>query len=340
MKGKQSKGMKTLLLILPLLAVVAISGCIGGGGGITLGNGVKILNWEPDFSSVESGDAVQLRLKAQNTGERDALSMQALLTGINPEEWKLQGGDNAKNFGNLKAPDKVQNVDGEQVQYAFKLTAPPLPRGVSQPYSANLRIYYGYHTLGVKQLTFVNENELRRLQDKGESLPSSDTTVTAGPLNVKINTGKFIKVRDSQSGLYSSYSNTFPITIDIENTGGGVVSAMPNAWGAYDKDLDYKVFVTLMFPNDLDVNCKNILSSSYTPYGFTYSDYSYGVYSYGGKEVTGVAELWKGQDTSITCDLKITGTPLTSQTENIIVRLFYIYYIDSKATITVTGTGF
>ncbi|MCJ7817086.1 MAG: hypothetical protein MUP55_04480, partial [Candidatus Aenigmarchaeota archaeon] len=51
MKGKQSKGMKTLLLILPLLAVVAISGCTGGQTGATFGNGVTILNWEPTFSS-------------------------------------------------------------------------------------------------------------------------------------------------------------------------------------------------------------------------------------------------------------------------------------------------
>jgi hypothetical protein len=334
--------MKAIFLLIPIFATLAISGCTGSGGGVTIGNGVKILAWEPDFSSVDSGDSVQLRLKVQNQGERDAVNVYAVLTGINTADWQLQSGQNGQLLGQyLKAPDKVQNVPGEEVTYAFKLKAPTLPSGVNQPYTANMRVYYGYNTLAVKPVTFVNENELRRLQDKGESLPTSDATVTSGPLNVKINTGKFNKVRDT-GGFGFTYTNTFPITIDIENTGGGVVSKMPNQFGGYNPNNDYQVFVDILFPSNLNVECKNILSGSYVPYAGDYSGWGYapGMASYGGSSRSGWVELWKGQDTSITCNLVITQTPLASQTENIIVRLFYDYYIDSKATITVKGYGY
>ncbi len=305
MKGKKfPKNQKALLLILPLLAVVAISGCTGTGStGPTLGNGVAILNWEPTYSSVESGDRLQLRLKIQNQGEAVAQDVIAVLSGINLEDWGTISSAEEINIDDLLAPDKAQGTQGGTDQETFDLEAPLLPKGTTQQYNPSVRVHYTYKTNAAKQIALVNENELKRLQDKGETVSSTDTITSAGPLKVTLTTGKFIKARESGS----FYSNTFPITIDIQNIGGGVVSY---------KDIpedDYKVYIDMEFPSSrlTLLDCKEIDDGFFT--------------------------LWKGKDASITCKMQITNPPLTTEEENIRIHLDYDYYVDSRTTISVTG---
>jgi len=310
MKGKQSKGMKTLLLILPLLGVVAISGCTQQTGP-TFGNGVTILNWEPTYSSVESGDRLQLRIRVQNQGEVRAENVRAALAGINQEDWGLSlgfGGSQGRLLGNgvLLPPDRIQNTDGQIGQDTFDMIAPKLPKGTTQQYSPQVRVYYSYKTTAIKSITLVNENELRRLQDQGKTLSSTDTKTSAGPLSVTITTGKFIKARESSP---SAFSNIFPITIDITNSGGGVVSTenIPQN--------DYIIRITRpTLPSRLSIvsgSCKEIDQ--------------------------GYVTLWKGQTASITCNIQINQPPLTNEDENLKITFEYDYYIDRTTTITVTG---
>jgi hypothetical protein len=302
MKAKHSPNMKLFLLLVPLLGTVLISGCTTGGGGPTFGNGVVILNWEPTFSSVESNDNLQLRVRVQNQGEVTAKNVNAVLTGINVDEWGF-GAGNAINFYDLSPPDRIQNTAGQIKQETFNLVAPKIPKGTQQQYSPQVRVFYEYKTTAIKSITLVNENELRRLQDQGKTLSSTDTVTSAGPLKVTVNTGKFIKAREA--GSY--YSNTFPITIDIQNIGGGVV-------GRYNMPQDdYKVKVDIVFPSRLtNVDCGTFLGNYIT--------------------------LWKGQDASISCNVRISNPPIASEDENIKITLEYGYYIDSKTTVTVTGT--
>ena len=67
MIGKETpSALKLLVLILPVAAVIIVSGCTGTGTGIATGPGVAILDWAPDHASVESGDEIQLRLQVQS----------------------------------------------------------------------------------------------------------------------------------------------------------------------------------------------------------------------------------------------------------------------------------
>lgn len=300
MKGKHSPNLKFLLLLVPLLGTVLISGCTNTTGP-TFGNGVTILNWEPTFSSVESGDSLQLRIRVQNQGEVTARNVNALLTGINVDEWGF-GTGNAIMLYDLSPPDRVQNTAGQIKDSTFNLVAPRIPKGTQQQYSPQVRVFYEYKTTAIKSITLVNENELRRLQDQGKTLSSTDTKTSAGPLKVTVNTGKFIKARET--GSY--YTNTFPITIDIQNTGGGVV-------GRYNiPQDDYKVNVKIEFPSRLtNVDCGTFLGNYIT--------------------------LWKGQDASISCNVRISSPPIASEDENIKITLDYGYFTDSKTTVTVTG---
>ncbi len=301
MKEARAKELKLFLLLIPIFAVISISGC-SNTTGPTFGNGVSILNWEPTFSSVESGDNLQLRIRIQNQGEVTAKNVRAFLTGINIDEWGFFG-SNPSNFNELLPPDRVQGTEGQEKQDTFSLVAPRLPKGTTQTYSPQVRLYYDYKTTAVKAITLVNENELKRLQDQGQTLTSTDTKVSSGPLKVTVNTGKFIKARET--GFL--YTNKFPITIDIQNVGGGVVSYYNTPQD------DYKVSVKLEFPSRLtNLDCGTFFGNTIM--------------------------LWKGQDASITCSVQISSPPLTTEEANIKVTLDYSYYIDRKTTVTVTGT--
>jgi hypothetical protein len=161
MKAKPSSGAKLLLLI-PILGTVLISGCITGGGGPTFGNGVVILNWEPTFSQVDSGDKLQLRLRVQNQGEAVAANVNPVLAGIDTSEWATSTASSFITNSNLLPPDRVQGTSGEIREKIFDLTAPRLPKGTTQQYSPQVRVFYDYRTTAIKTITLVNENELKR----------------------------------------------------------------------------------------------------------------------------------------------------------------------------------
>ena len=52
----------------------------------------------------------------------------------------------------------------------------------------------------------------------------------------------------------------------------------------------------------------------------------------------GDVTLWKGQDTTLTCQVQISTPPLATEEATIKVTLEYDYYTESKTAITVTGT--
>ena len=308
MTRKHSPNLKLLLLLIPIAAVVATSGCTGSGGA-TFGNGVTILNWEPTFSSVESGDNVQFRARIQNQGEVQATSVSPVIIGISPEEWGLAQQNAAGLFG-LAPPDRVRNTEGEIRQDVFDSVAPRIPKGTTQTFTPQLRVYYQYTTTASKLITVVNEGELKRLQDKGQTLPSKDTVSSAGPLKVTVNAGKFIKAKDAGY----SYSRQFPITIDIQNVGGGVVSTQSMSSSSAN---DYKIdSFNIIYPTSrLNINCPGA-SGSYYGNGIT---------------------LWKGQTATVTCTVNIGQAPIASEEANLQVILQYHYYIDASTTVTVTG---
>ena len=70
-----------LLALLPVLAVIFVSGCVttGGTGAVATGPGVVIQGWEPDFTQVFSEEPVTLQLKVQNQGQARAKNVLVIL---------------------------------------------------------------------------------------------------------------------------------------------------------------------------------------------------------------------------------------------------------------------
>jgi hypothetical protein len=315
------------LLLLPVLAaIVMVSGCTDGNT-IAGGPGVFVLNWEPDFYSVYSGDEVKLRFRVQNQGGEQAQDVIATLHGITPEEWQATSlyGFRMNSFdvpvGNLNPQSPSYNTPGETFEDFFTLRAPQLPEGISQTYNPRIRVAYTYRTTATKPITLVNEDELRRLADSGMSLPTGLTSSSAGPLSVDITTGSAIKISEGR--------RTFPISIRIYNMGGGVVSPREGAiWSGYGTPSsdDYMVRMVIELPPGLGfVTCSEFQGNIGDEF------FGFG----GGAEVM----LWEGRDKTVNCELNVVTPPFASEQRTIKVALLYDYYVDAGTTITVQGTS-
>jgi hypothetical protein len=317
MPGKETASvLKLLVLILPIAAIILISGCTTGGGGGVAGPGIVILNWEPDYSSVESRDDVQLRLKIKNQGGEQADSPRALLTGMTfgGDEWLLIYGTEEESLKPYLLPRNPRyGTEGEEVTFIWELSAPLLPEGITQTYQPGVRIFYDYVTTGVKPITLVNENELRHLVDIGGTLPTQASQHSGGPLAVTVVTGKHIKVVEERR-------KTFPITIHIQNTGGGIPYWVGQGSMLYGipEESEYRVLLAVSLPPGLGfVTC-----SEYAGTGSGQGSY---------------IQLWKGRDADITCELEILTMPPVSQEGTIKFYLTYGYAIDRSTSVTVKG---
>jgi hypothetical protein len=317
MRGKGNPQiLKFLVLILPIAAIVLVSGCTNGRGGMVTGPGVVILNWEPDHTNVESGDDVQLRLKVQNQGGEEADNVRALLTTLTfgGDEWLFKyGAEEELLKPYLLPPNPSYGTSGEEVTFTWELSAPMLPEGITQTYSPGVRVFYDYVTTAVKPITLVNENELRQITDTGGALPTKPSQHSGGPLSVSVITGRHIKVSEEKP-------KTFPITIHIENTGGGIPywSGQGSMLYGIPDESEYMVLLAVQLPPGLGfVTC-----GEYAGTGSLQGEY---------------VQLWKGRTADITCELSILTLPPVSQEGTIKLYLTYGYAIDRATSVTVKG---
>jgi hypothetical protein len=312
------KSYAKLLLLTPLLAVFLVSGCINGGTG-GLGNGVTVLNFEPDFpQGVYSGDTVKLQLRVQNMGESTAKNVDVELTNIDTAEWGTFGIFGfSENIGDLLPYDALSNTPGAIKTHEWRLQAPELAKGTVFTYQPMARISYDYRTVAQKPITLVDEDELRRIIQQGKSLPNKATEYTAGPLAVEIKTGEFVRTSSGVSGG-ESYE-VFPVYIKITNkeweAGGTVVK---EGFGGIFDDFDYPVRIKITPPNG--VTSRNFGTDSCSSFSFNTID------------------LWQGKDADITCDFEVTSPPAYRQEVLFAVELDYRFQTQATTSLQVTGT--
>lgn len=294
------------LFALFLVSAVIVSGCTQNTGA---GPGVVITEFEPDFAAsvVESGDAVQLRFRVQNQGGADATNVVARLFGIDPQDWGL-GVTTDIPLGNLRSAVVTGETEGEESPSEFyQLIAPILPEGIRNTYNPQLRVYYGYQTNAKKSVTIVAEDELRRLEIDGLSIPSQPTEVSVGPLIVNV------RLREIQRARSTFGLRSFPLEIEIINSGGGFVSSINPSTQDGQILLQADLPIGLAFATD-DPTCASLQGGAYV-------------------------FLFANRDTTVVCDVEIISPPLVSEQREIIITLTYEYYIDSQPlNIPVVGT--
>jgi len=289
-----------LALVLPLLAVLLMSGCVGQGG-VTVGDGVNINDFSVDFSSIDSGEKVTLYLKVSNSGTTEAENVKVELAGIDPREWR---GKTSESLGSLLPVDPQSKTPGETQTRLFELNAPSLARGLQVTYEPIAYVSYDYKATAVKAVTLVDIDELRRMVQQGKGPSVKSVSSTGGPIAVEIQAGEFVK-----TGSSSEAYNRFPLYITLTNNkweSGGTVIPKTGASGD-----DYPVDVTIELPSKLSASdCK----------------------------LHDTINLWKGKSAEITCDMKVTRPPDMREDVLVTVNMGYRFQVEASTSITVTGT--
>lgn len=306
MTFSQKESRKFLVFLLG--TVVLASGCIGDprGGQVGTGPGISIQAFEPNVNIIESDDDLQLRFKIQNIGGEEATDVLARLIGINPDEW-LPDAVDISLFDMLPANSQA-GTPGQTKEDIFTVIAPLLPEGQTVNYNPILRIHYGYRTSVTKPITLVTQQEMARLTQEGKSLPAGQTVVSGGPVSVSIITGNIIRATRQTGEL-----KAFPITIRIDNTGGGTLSPNPEVSRFGE---DNMVFLRVELPPGLEFD---------TPECQAFR---------GGAEV----RLFRGKDIDITCEIVVTNPPVAVEQRTIIMTLDYDYFIERSTVLSVKGT--
>ncbi len=317
------------LSVLLVLAAVLVSGCTLPGAGTTgTGKGVAILEFTSDFSSIQSGEPVQLQVKVQNQGEVKAINTRAELTGIDVSQWGGTFGASftINEFGDLLPYDKETNTPGSIRTKAWKLMAPDQPKGINQLYTPIVKVSYDYKTSAQKLVTIVDEAELRRILQSGGTLPGKSATFSSGPLSIEITTGNYEKTTAERFG----FGNLFPVQIRITNTGGGMVVPPGTGTGLYGGSFASSYFGDVMnYPVGVRVTPPSGTSFASLTGGFGgFDDCSTG---------TVTKEMWKGQEAVITCELSVNTPPTYREDRPLLVEVFYRYQVEASTPLQVFG---
>ena len=299
------------VLVLPILAVVLVSGCIGGGNTVDFGDGVVIQAWEPDFSRLYSDETIQFQLRVQNQGEIDATDLSAKVMGIDTgrDGWDLDVAVGNDKRDLLLAPNPDTNTPGEVWTMIWSGTAPELTRGMENVYSPIVRVSYVYSGSATKTITLVDAQELRRIIQQGSSLPSQPTVATAGPISIEVTTGNYVKTQKED--------DPFPINIVLRNNGwsaGGSAIPVDESGLRSPNNYNYPVHMEIEMPSGLRIDSDTCDSDAWY-------------------------DLWKGETAEITCQVEITDMPGEGERQDKVMKFFvdYGYKIDAQTSVTVVG---
>lgn len=318
-----NKKILSSILILSIFSALFISGCTFPGGEETAsGSGVITENLEVDFPKVYAGEKFKLQMKMSNQGSVDAQNVEPVLFNIE----KNAGGKmleisclgTCKSDIILLAPDPERGTTGETKTCTWDCRAPSeIPEGLTVTFNPSVRLYYGYATHTVKSITIASQDELRSIQNQGGSLPSETISTTAGSVQLSVIVNGPIRYQENENKI------TFPINIDIQNTGGGTACDVGNDGCMNTKNWN-KVNIVFDREDDSSATLKscNIADSIQTAQGTQ------------GPAV----DLWKGQSATLTCEVDLNIQELSGLVQkNLKFSIYYDYFMDTSTTIEVLG---
>lgn len=306
---------RPIALLLFTVSLVLISGCIGEQ--TTSGDGVVIEKFLSNPSEMYSGESFQLQLMVRNIGSVDAGNVRFDLSNIGTT-YESKGleiscePECSEPIERFIAPDPQAGTTGESITCIWNCLAPEdVPRNAKITFNPVLRVYYDYESAIAKTITIVSEEELKSVQAQGKPLPSETMSLTTGPVKLSVQMRSPVKYVESTDKV------TFPISIGIENVGGGVACypdcGEPQNWDRVFLEMDPESGVSLY---DCDLGMFNEIG------------------------------LWEGRTRTIVCDGEIS---LFSEIEkgrwgaiNLLqktlrIKSIYEYFADTSTSLTVTG---
>lgn len=301
---------KTVILSM-LIAVVALSGCIGGKvqQSDAAGYGLEITDFSSTLTEVFSGKMATIQMSVENKGEYTVNKNYGLALLITSSDWNLPAGSlPAKNYTkDLKPADEATGAPAGTSLFRWSLTAPTIAKGQERTDTLIGRLYYDYQTRSSGNVWIYPEVEATAARDKGEGLEASSFTSTKGPIALDVSVVPDPVIAASSGELFS-------LLIDIKNTGDGFA---------------YRTKTVTSSDYSIDENELNKINLTITlPAGITIAP--------GSEDCYKDAELIGGE-TSIVCDLSVTNAPSTKKIFPIKVIADYGYYTEESIGVKVVG---
>ena len=321
---------KALFAILPLVAIVAISGCVQQET-TAAGNGMVITEFTSSLDSVSGGNkTVTIYMEGENRGGNTINMATGCLIGSNTAEgtdnykdglWELvaDNGWSGRSLcqgldtdDDLRPADPVNDIPGGTIKPRWYLKSPCLTETLTRTDTFTGRIFYEYDTTTTTSVWVYTETELTAAQQRGETIPSSLVVEsTKGPVAIALDAVQPVRAEDG--------SVTLKMT--ISNVGNGVVFDKDalSSWGDSDT-------VPSIAETDL-----NSFTATFDIAGDIASDVDCAV------ELDDI-ELRKGASVTKSCDINIDKDKITAkQSFPITIEATYGYYIDSELSIVASG---
>jgi len=343
MAAQRLSGAKLLLLALPVLAIVLVSGCTTGN--TASGTGVVVKEFAPEFSEIYSREPVNFRLLLKNEGSVEAKNVHAELLGLD-EDWCALGATSCQPSEggrqerlpneneckyiqgggfNMLAPDPQRGTSGSSHICTWTYTAPPIQKGFTITYTPTVRVFYTYSSGVIKLITFGSSSELRTIQDTAGKLPAETKSQTSSTIMLDIQTKGPIRFWQGENKV------VFPLEITITNVGGGVACAITGSGNIETmkdackttksgEEPKNKVRLIIDFGEargdimKISDECKDFMG-----YGKTIS-------------------LWKGQSNSVVCEVEASSLSSGATIQRMVqATAIYEYYTDTDSSIKVIG---
>ena len=295
--------MKKLLVLIAVATVLFSSGCLEGilGSSKTTSTtcGIRVNEFSPDFSELESGDKFDLYLEIENTGGSQATDVYAHLYDFDTKK---------ESFDKLDPPDEEAGIPGEIKDVTWSETAPVNPEGVVYTYTPRVRLMYHYKTIATANLPLLTKTEYKRLKERNQlNIPSITTEVSKGPVAVEISARAPIVIEDPSTDTVD-----FRINIDLLGRGTLYTPDHDNSnFNLNDDELDkIKLNITALGIDDA-VDCDAF-------------------------ENQVEIDMRKGKSVVYSCELNVSAFS-ASKTIPVTVELDYGYFEDYSTTITVRG---
>lgn len=212
--------------IILILAVVAISGCVGQRPvTVNENRGVTINSYSASPTQIHTGESVLLDLEIENIGGTTAKNVQADLFGVEGQ-WRDRLGNlidsTLTKFGKviLRPPFPDRNIPGDLRITQWEITTPNIPQGITANLPLEARVTYDYNTSGHLGVKLVGIDEWRRKQLLGEKVANPFVIINSnGPLKLSIpERYRTPIIVDTTS---SAQFETYPFRIQIDNVGDG-----------------------------------------------------------------------------------------------------------------------
>ncbi len=224
---------KNIITLFGLVAVIAIAGCVGTGGGgkITEGYpGVLIKDFSPVLSNVRAGSPIDLFVTVQNQGYYDATNANVIIfncgpsnTGSATTKTGVTYNCNDKLFSSdfsLAMPDREVGIEGEvkEAEVLLATSRDDFPKGTS-PQTFTARVTYDYQEGGAIDVAFATFENLKQTGGK----------ITTGPLNSFSNPSPLTLLLNAPRDPViindpAVDQPEFTVGLSIHNTGGGFVN--------------------------------------------------------------------------------------------------------------------